>query len=41
MEEEDFTAWAVEKRLDMLSKQQGLPEQGETFAELEDRKSVV
>ncbi|GFI26163.1 hypothetical protein IMSAGC012_01283 [Lachnospiraceae bacterium] len=35
MEEEDFTAWAVEKRLDMLSKQQGLPEQGETFAELE------
>ncbi len=35
MEEEDFTAWAVEKRLDMLSKQQGLPEQGETLAELE------
>ncbi len=35
MEEEDFTAWAVEKRLDMLSEQQGLPEQGETLAELE------
>ena len=32
---EEFSAWAVEKRLDMLSEQQGLPEQEETLAELE------
>lgn len=33
--EEDFKAWAVEKRLDMLSEAQGLPEQEEALAELE------
>ena len=35
MEEEEFTAWAVEKRLDMLSEQQGLPEQEETLEKKE------
>lgn len=33
--EEEFRAWAVEKRLDMLSGQHSLPEQEEVLAELD------
>lgn len=35
MEEGDFAAWAVEKRLDMLSGQHSLLEQEEVLAELD------
>lgn len=35
MEGNDFVSWMVEKRLDMLSEQKGLPGQEEVFSELE------